>query len=91
MQCCGETLTVTQMAEALSTATGTQVVAQHITHADYAAKRGEIPDELWLLFDAYIQGEFRRDLAASKAVVPEAWTMVEWAKQCPKVKEMYTA
>ncbi|KAL1412596.1 hypothetical protein Q8F55_000343 [Vanrija albida] len=88
MYAAGDNITAGEMARALSDVVGKPVQARDLSREEFYAldKDGKIDHELWLNYLAIVEGRWKRDVQASREIVPEAWDFKTWAENTPGVK-----
>lgn len=85
----GENISITDMVKELTKATGRPWDSLHVTRDEFMAKKDSMDEELWLNYLAFVNGEMKRDVAKSKALVPEAEDFAAWLKGSAKAKELW--
>ncbi|WWD20448.1 hypothetical protein CI109_104924 [Kwoniella shandongensis] len=91
MQICSEYITPTNMAEIISKTMGMKVRTLGMTREAFSSQkhRKNLGDPLWLTYNAYVDGFFKRDIDESKKVYPDQWDFEGWASQSKELKAVF--
>lgn len=80
MYAAAQNMTVLQVAEGIAKITGRVVKTKQVTDDQFAADK-DTDREWYTNCVAFHKGLITRDVEASKAIVPVAWSFLEWAEQ----------
>lgn len=83
----GEKISVSDIARTLAKVTGRPVKTMGVTHEQF--ENDKTTDREWYLnFEAFRRGLIKRDVDASRRIVPGAWDFKAWAEQNEKIREL---
>ncbi|BEJ14619.1 hypothetical protein CspHIS471_0403860 [Cutaneotrichosporon sp. HIS471] len=80
MFACGENVRVDKMVSVLSDLSGRKYVTMGVNRDDFLALPGQIDQELWLNYRAFVDGLMSRNPEESRKLVPEVQDFTTWVK-----------